>query len=70
MGKLISFALLEDRIILILLSFIKLGIIRTKSRGFSGISIVFGIWRIESQFNISLVSNILIEFKDYEQANA
>ena len=70
MGKLISFALLEDRIILILLSFIKLGIIRTKSKGFSGISLVFGIWKIESQLNISLISDILIEFKRHEQANA
>tara|TARA_Y100001963_G_scaffold107887_1_gene149149 strand:+ start:222 stop:434 length:213 start_codon:yes stop_codon:yes gene_type:complete len=70
MGKLISFALLEDRIILILLSFIKLGIIRTKSKGFSGISVVLGLWRIESQLNISLVSDILMEFKEYEKARA
>jgi|2_EtaG_2_1085320.scaffolds.fasta_scaffold33571_2 hypothetical protein len=70
MGKLISFALLEDRIILILLRFIKLGIIRTKSKGFSGVSIVFGIWRIEMQINMSLVSDILIEFKEYEKARA
>ena len=70
MGKLISFALLKDRIILILLSFIKLGIIRTKSKGFSGISLVFGIWRIEMQLNISLVSGILVEFKKHEQARA
>ena len=70
MGSLISFALLKDRIILILLSFIKLGIVRTNSKGFSGISIVFGIWRIETQFNISLVSDIKIEFKEYEKARA
>ena len=70
MGKLISFALLEDRIIIILLSFVKLGIIRTKSKGFSGISLVFGIWRIEMQINMSLVSDILIEFKEYEKARA
>jgi hypothetical protein len=70
MGKIINFALLEDRIILILLSLIKIGIVRTKSKGFSGISIIFGVWRIETQFNISLVSDILIKFKDYERANA
>ena len=70
MGWLISFALLKDRIIIILLSFVKLGIIRTKSKGFSGISLVFGIWRIEMQINMSLVSDILIEFKEYEKARA
>jgi hypothetical protein len=70
MGKIINFALLEDRIILILLSLIKIGIVRTKSKGFSGISIIFGVWRIETQFNISLVSDILIKFKDYERASA
>ena len=70
MGRLISFALLEDRIILILLSFIKLGIVRTNSKGFSGISIVFGIWKLETQFNVSVVKDILIEFKDYEKARA
>ena len=70
MGKIINFALLEDRIILILLSLIKIGIVRTKSKGFSGISIIFGVWRIETQLNISLVSDILIKFKDYERAKA
>ena len=70
MGRIISFALLEDRIMLILLSLVKLGIVRTKSKGFSGISVVFGIWRIETQINISLVSDILVEFKEYEKARA
>ena len=70
MGWLINFALLEDRIILILLNFIKLGIVRTKSKRFSGISVVFGIWKLETQFNISIVKDILMEFKEYEKARA
>ena len=70
MSKLITFALLEDRIILILLSFIKLGIIKTKSNRFSGLSVVFGIWKIEFQFNISLVQDIKIRLNPDGQARA
>ena len=70
MGKLLSLALLDDRLIVILLSFPKLGFIRTKQKGFSGFSIVIGLWRIETQLNISYVSDILMEFKEYEKASA
>ena len=70
MGWLISFALLKDRLIVILLSLFKIGIIKTQSKGFSGVSIVLGIWRLEIQINLSIVKDILIEFKEYETANA
>ena len=70
MGKLLSLAWLDDRIIIILLSLIKLGIIRTKQKGFSGFSIVIGLWKLETQLNISYVSDILLEFKEYEKADA
>ena len=70
MGWLINFALLEDRIILILFRFFKLGIIRTKSLSFSGISIVIGVWRYELQVNLSRVNDIKINFENHDTGKA
>ena len=70
MGRLLKLALLNDRIIIILFSLIKLGIIKTESKGFNGFSLVIGIWKIELQVNLSIVNDILIEFKEYEKARA
>ncbi len=53
MGKLISIHLLEDRLIVILFTIIKLGIIRNKKDGFSGFSLVIGLFNIELQINLS-----------------
>ena len=70
MGWLISFALLEDRIIIILCKLIKLGIVRTNSDSFNGLSIIIGFWRLELQINLSLVKDIMIQFKEHETADA
>ena len=70
MGWLISFALLKDRIIIILCKLIKLGIIKTSSNRFNGFSIVIGFWKLELQINLSLVQDIMIQFKEYERADA
>ena len=70
MGWLITFALLKDRIMLILFKLIKLGIIKTSSKGFNGYSIVIGFWKLELQVNLSIVNNISIELKEYEKARA
>ena len=69
-GWLINIALLEDRFILILFNLFKIGIIRTHSDGFNGISIVLGIWKIEFQANISLVNDIKIRYNKHEAGNA
>jgi hypothetical protein len=61
MKKLISINLLDDRFIVILLRFIKFGIIRTKSDGFKGFSIVFGISKIELQVNLSKTEKVVLD---------
>jgi|2_EtaG_2_1085320.scaffolds.fasta_scaffold09323_2 hypothetical protein len=70
MKNLITLYFLDDRTILILFKLIKFGIIKTKSSGFSGYSIVFGIWRIEIQFNLSYVENnkIILNKSQYGKA--
>ena len=70
MGWLISFALLKDRLILILFRLFKVGIIKTGSKGFNGFSVVLGLWKLELQINLSVVKDILIEFKKHERARA
>ena len=67
-GWFVNVALLEDRFILILFKLFKIGIINTSQTGSNGVSIVLGIWRIESQFNISLIKKIIINEKDYGHA--
>ena len=70
MGWVINIALLEDRFILILFRLIKLGIIKTNSEGFNGISIVIGLYKLELQVNLSLVSDIKLKYRDYEAGRA
>ena len=70
LGWLLRVYLLDNKFIIILFSIIKLGFVRTKSRGFSGISIVFGIHKLECQINLSLVKTIQREFRDYETGKA
>ena len=55
MGRLLKMFLLEDRFILILLSLIKIGLIRTKTDRMNGFSFVFGIASLECQVNLSNV---------------
>ena len=70
MGWFINIALLEDRFILILFRLIKLGIIKTNSEGFNGLSIVIGLYKLELQVNLSLVSDIKLKYRDYEAGRA
>ena len=70
MGWFINISLLEDRFILILFRLIKLGIIKTNSEGFNGISIVIGLYKLELQVNLSLVSDIKLKYRDYEAGRA
>ena len=69
-GWFVNIALLEDRFILILFRLIKLGIIKTNSEGFNGISIVIGLYKLELQVNLSLVSDIKLKYRDYEAGRA
>tara|TARA_R100000781_G_scaffold86313_1_gene53125 strand:- start:692 stop:907 length:216 start_codon:yes stop_codon:yes gene_type:complete len=69
-GWFLNIALLEDRFILILFNLLKIGIIRTNSEGFNGISIVLGLYKLELQINLSLVNDIKIKYKDYEAGRA
>ena len=69
-GWLLSFALLNDRIIVILFNSIKFGFIKTNLKRFNGYSIVIGLFRLEMQINLSLVENIKLEFKDYQRGDA
>ena len=69
-GWFINLALLKDRFILILLNLFKLGIIKTNSPGFNGLSIVFGIYKLELQINLSLVKNIKVTYGEHEAGRA
>ena len=72
MGKLITLVWRDDRIAIILLSFIKIGIIKTGKSDlfFSGYSIAFGIWKMELQLNISMHKQNIMNFKRNEIGNA
>ena len=69
-GWLLSFALLNDRIIVILFNLIKLGFVKTNSKEFKGYSIIIGLSRLELQINLSLTENIKLEFKEYQRGDA
>ena len=69
-GWILKMYLLNDRFILILFKCIKLGFIRTKSNGVSGFSVVFGLYKLELQTNLSLVNNIKVSNGKYETAEA
>ena len=68
MGWLIKIALLDDRFYVILLSHIRIGIIKTRNETLSGISLVFGVWKLELQTNLSMVSKKRIKLRDYGRA--
>ena len=68
MKKLLNISLQDDKIIVILLRFIKLAVARTNSKAFSGYSIVFGIWKIELQLNLSKAKDIKVEFNEFGRA--
>ena len=59
-----------DRIVIVLFKFFRLIFVKTDCNGFKGISIIIGIWRIESQFNISFFSNPKLEFVHHEHGQA
>ena len=69
-GRLINIVLLEDRFILILFSLFKLGFMKTKSLGFNGLSIIFGIYKLELQVNLSLVKDIKVKYGKHEAGKA
>ena len=68
MGWLIKIALLDDRFYVILLSHIRIGIIKTSNETLSGISVVFGVWKLELQTNLSMVNKKRIKLRDYGRA--
>ena len=68
MGWLIKIALLDDRFYVILLSLFRFGIIRTGNETLSGISLVFGVWKLELQTNLSIVTKRQITLREYGKA--
>ena len=69
-GWLLSFACLNDRIIIILFNLMKLGFVRTNSKRFNGFSIIIGLSKLELQVNLSLIEDIKLQFKEYQKGNA
>ena len=68
MGWLLNIALLKDRFYIILFKLFRFGIIRTNDKTMNGISLVFGIWKLELQTNISIINKKEITFRDYGRA--
>ena len=68
MGWLINIALLKDRFYLILFKLFRFGIVRTQDETMNGISIVFGIWKLELQTNLSIVTKRQITLREYGKA--
>ena len=68
MNKVLTIAWLNDRFMIILFSFIKLGIIRTNDENFNGISLVFGLFNIELQINLSKVKKKQVYIHEYGKA--
>ncbi|QDP50955.1 MAG: hypothetical protein Tp132SUR00d2C45923861_51 [Prokaryotic dsDNA virus sp.] len=58
MEWLIKIALLKDRFFLILLSFVKIGIIRVNGKQSDGFSFVIGLYKFECQLYLSKVKPI------------
>jgi hypothetical protein len=69
-GYIIKIYLLEDRFVTILFRLFKFGIIRTKSDENNGMSIVFGIYKLEFQFNISIIKAKTIKILKHGIGNA
>ena len=71
MGKLFSIFYTNEKLIIIIFSFFKLGFVKTgNNTPFKGISIVFGIWTLEFQFNISFLfkEKVMISKEDMGHA--
>ena len=61
MKKLISIHLLDDRFMVILLRFVRIGIVRTNDSKFTGISIILGLFSIELQINLSKIKKVMLD---------
>ena len=70
LGWLLKLYFLDDRFVIILFSIFKLGFMRTKSKGFRGLSIVIGISKLELQINLSLTQDIQIKIAEHETGKA
>lgn len=68
MNKVLTIAWFDNKFVVILLSFIKLGIIRTNDENFNGISLVFGLFNIELQINLSKVKKKQVYIHEYGKA--
>ena len=68
MNKVLTIAWFDNKFVVILLSFIKLGIIRTNDENFNGISLVFGLFNIELQINLSKVKKKQVYINEYGKA--
>ena len=70
MGWFLKIVLKNNKKLIILFNFIRLGIIKTKDTNHKGYSIMFGIWRIEFQFNMSLLikRQTILNIKDIPHA--
>lgn len=55
MGWFLKIILKENKKLIILFNFFRLGVIRTKSPNHKGYSVMFGVWRVEFQFNLSFL---------------
>ena len=60
-GWILKLYFLEDRFVIILFKFLKFGLIFTKNEDFQGVSIVVGLYKLECQFNISIVKEKVIK---------
>ena len=70
LGWLFKLYFLNDKLVIILFSLFKCGLIRTKSEGFRGFSIVIGISRLELQINLSITRTIEIKLAKHETGKA
>ena len=72
MGWLLSVHLIEDRFIVVLFSLFKFGVVFTKQPGFQGFRIIVGFYRLEAQFNLSIVKGYTKteRFREHETGKA
>jgi len=70
LGWLLKLHFLDNKFIIILFSTFKFGLVKTKSKGFKGFSIVVGILRLELQINLSLIQDIQIKVAEHETGKA
>ena len=70
MKKLLRLHFTSDTILIIILNFFRFGVLKTRSHQHAGYSIVFGIWTVEFQFNISFLfkEKVMISKEDMGHA--